>query len=72
MVIETNNYFGELTPGECFFLADKSNDRLMMKTVKIFTEDGGYPLNAVSLSEGVFYSYNDDVEIIPISARVSL
>ena len=71
MVIETNNYFRELTPGECFFLADKSNNRLMMKTVKIFTEDGGYPLNAVSLSDGVFYFCSDDVKIIPVSARVS-
>lgn len=69
MIIETNNYFGELAQGERFFLADKTDKRLMMKTVTIFAEGIDYPLNAVSLNDGIFHSYDDDVEVIPVSAK---
>lgn len=71
MIIETKKRFGELTEGESFFLIDKADKRLLMKTETIFDEDNDCNLNAVSLSDGVFHSYDDDVEIIPISARVS-
>ena len=71
MIVETNKCFGDLSRGDCFFLIDKSNKRLMLKTVNIYTDNENCPFNAVSLNDGVFYSYKDDVEVIPVSARVS-
>lgn len=71
MIIETKKRFGELAEGESFFLIDKADKRLLMKTEGIFVVDGGCTINAVSLCDGVLHSYDDDVEIIPIPARVS-
>lgn len=71
MIIETNNSFGDLAQGECFLLAKNAEKRLLMKTEVIFDEKEDCPLNAVSLSDGVFHSYNVDTEVIPIPARVS-
>lgn len=71
MIIETNNSFGELSKGECFLLASNADKRLLMKTEVIFDEKEDCYLNAVSLSDGVFHSYNVDTEVIPIPARVS-
>lgn len=69
MIIETNNYFGELAQGERFFLADKADKRLFIKTETIFGREYDYFLNAVSLNDGAFHSYDDDVEVIPVSAK---
>lgn len=69
MNIETNNYFGELTQGERFFLADKADKRLFIKTEAIFYKEQDCFLNAVSLNDGIFHSYDDDVEVIPVSAK---
>ena len=69
MIVETNNYFGELAQGERFFLVDKADKRLLMKTEVIFDEKEDCYLNAVSLNDGVFHSYDDDVEVIPVSAK---
>lgn len=69
MIVETNNYFGELAQGERFFLANKADKRLLMKTEVIFYEKEDCYLNAVSLNDGVFHSYDDDVEVIPVSAK---
>lgn len=71
MIIETNNYFGKLSKGECFFLREKMDKRLKMKTEDIFVTDEECTINAVSLCDGVLHSYSDDTEIIPIPARVS-
>ena len=71
MIIETKKRFGELAQGESFFLREEADKRLKMKTEDIFVTDEGYTINAVSLCDGVLHSYDDDVEIIPISARVS-
>lgn len=71
MIVETNNYFGELAEGESFFLIDKADKRLKMKTESVFIADEGCTINAVSLCDGVLHSYNVDTEVIPISARVS-
>ena len=71
MIIETNNYFGELSKGDCFILANNADKRLLMKTEVIFDEKEDCFLNAVSLNDGVFHSYNVDTEVIPIPARVS-
>lgn len=71
MIIETNNSFGELSKGECFILANNADKRLLMKTEVIFDEKEDCFLNAVSLNDGVFHSYNVDTEVIPIPARVS-
>ena len=71
MIIKTNNYFGELAEGASFFLVDKADKRLLMKTESVFIADEGCTINAVSLSDGVLHSYNDDVEVIPVPARVS-
>lgn len=71
MIVETNNYFGKLSEGECFLLAKSADKRLLMKTEAIFDEDNDCNLNAVSLYDGGLHSYNDDVEVIPIPARVS-
>lgn len=69
MIIETNNYFGELAQGERFFLADKADKRLFIKTETTFSREYDYFINAVSLNDGIFHSYDDDVEVIPISAK---
>ena len=69
MTIETNNYFGELAQGERFFLADKTDKRLFIKTETIFGREYDCFLNAISLNDGVFHSYDDDVEVIPVSAK---
>ena len=71
MIIETNNSFGELSPGECFLLANNADKCLLMKTEDIFEEKEDWYINAVSLSDGVFHFYNVDTEVIPIPARVS-
>ena len=71
MIIETKSRFGELAQGESFFLTEEADKRLKMKTEDIFLADEGYTINAVSLCNGEFHSYNDDLEVIPISARVS-
>lgn len=31
MIVETNNYFGKLSEGECFFLVCSIDKRMMMK-----------------------------------------
>lgn len=72
MIIEISNVFGDLSQGECFLLANNADKRLLMKTEVIFDEKEDCYLNAVSLHDGVFHSYNVDTEVIPISARVSL
>ena len=71
MIIETNNSFGKLSKGECFILANNADKRLLMKTEVIFDEKEDCFVNAVSLNDGVFHSYNVDTEVIPIPARVS-
>lgn len=71
MIVETKKRFGELAEGESFFLIGKADKRLFMKTETIFDRDNDCNINAVSFSDGVFHSYDDDVEVIPISARVS-
>ena len=71
MVVETTNYFGKLSEGESFFLTSSIDKRIMMKTETIYSRDDDCYLNAVSLCDGVFHSYDDDLEVIPISARVS-
>lgn len=71
MIIETKNRFGELAQGESFFLKEEADKRLKMKTESIFIADEGCTINAVSLCDGVFHSYDNDLEVIPISARVS-
>ena len=71
MIIETNNFFGKLSKGECFILANNADKRLLMKTEVIFNEKEDCFVNAVSLSDGIFHSYNTDTEVIPIPARVS-
>lgn len=71
MIIETNNSFGKLSKGDCFILANNTDKRLLMKTEVIFDEKEDCFLNAVSLNDGVFHSYNVDTEVIPIPARVS-
>lgn len=71
MIVETNNYFGKLSEGDCFFLACSIDKRMMMKTEAIFDGDNDCNINAVSLSDGALHSYDDDLEIIPVPARVS-
>lgn len=71
MIVETNNYFGKLSEGECFFLVCSIDKRMMMKTEAVFDVDNDCNLNAVSLCDGGLHSYNDDVEVIPVPARVS-
>ena len=71
MIVKTNNYFGKLSEGDCFFLANSADKRLLMKTEAIFDEDNDCNLNAVSLCDGCFHSCNDDMEVISIPARVS-
>ena len=71
MIIETKSRFGELAQGESFFLTGEADKRLKMKTEGIFIVDEGCTINAVSLCDGVLHSYDDDLEVIPISARVS-
>lgn len=71
MIVETKNRFGELAQGEGFFLKEEADKRLKMKTESIFFADGGCIINAVSLCDGAFHSYDNDLEVIPISARVS-
>lgn len=71
MIVESNNYFGELAPGECFFLVNKADKHLLMK-IEIITNEYGDFSNAVSLKDGVLYPCEDDMEIIPVrAARVS-
>ena len=69
MIIETKKRFGELAQGERFFLADKTDRRLFIKTEKTFSRKYYAFINAVSLNDGVFHSYDDDVEVIPVSAK---
>lgn len=71
MIIETKNRFGELSEGDCFFVVENEVNRLHMKTEDAFISDEACTINAVSLSDGALHSYNDDVEVIPIPARVS-
>lgn len=71
MIIEIKKCFGELAEGESFFLREGEDKRLKMKTEGIFVTDEGCTLNAVSLCDGILHSYDNDVEIIPIPARVS-
>lgn len=71
MIIETKKCFGELAEGESFFLVDKADKRLLMKTESVFVAGEGCTINAVSLCDGIFHSYDDNLEVIPISARVS-
>lgn len=71
MIIETKNRFGELAQGESFFLVGVADRRLFLKTEGVDYDDGGDPVNAVSLVDGVLHSYDDDAEVIPIPARVS-
>lgn len=72
MIVETKKRFGELAEGESFFLIGAIDKRLMMKTESIFIAEEGCTVNAVSLVDGVLYSYGADMEIISIPARVSL
>ena len=69
MIIENKNYFGELAQGERFFLADKTDKRLFIKTETTFSREYYCFVNAVSLNDGVFHSYDNDVEVIPVSAK---
>ena len=71
MIVETKKRFGELAEGESFFLVEKADKRLLMKTESVFVADEGCTINAVSLCDGVLHSYGDRLEVIPISARVS-
>lgn len=71
MIIETKSRFGELAQGESFFLTEEADKRLKMKTEGIFVADEGCTINAISLCDGVLHSYDDHLEVIPISARVS-
>lgn len=71
MIIETKKRFGELADGESFFLVDRADKRLLMKTESVFVADEGCTINAVSLCDGVLHSYGDSLEVIPIPARVS-
>ena len=71
MIVETNNYFGKLSEGECFLLVKSADKHLLMKTEAIFDEDNDCNINAVSLCNGGLYSYSDDVEVVSIPARVS-
>ncbi len=71
MVIETKKRFGELAEGESFFLIDEADKRLLMKTESVFVADEGCTINAVSLCDGVFHTYGDNLKVIPIPARVS-
>lgn len=71
MIIETKKRFGELADGESFFLVDRADKRLLMKTESVFVADEGCTINAVSLCDGVLHSYGDNLEVIPIPARVS-
>lgn len=71
MIVENKNRFGKLAQGECFFLEEDVNKRLNMKTESVFIADEGCTINAVSLCDGFFHSYSDNLEVIPISARVS-
>jgi hypothetical protein len=71
MIVETGSSFGELSKGECFLVAKNADKRLLMKTEVIFDEKEDRYINAVSLCDGVFHSYNVDTEVIPIPARVS-
>lgn len=63
--------FGNLSEGDCFFLAENEVNRLHMKTEGIFISEEGCTINAVSLEDGVLHSYDDALKIIPIFARVS-
>lgn len=71
MIVESNNYFGDLSKGECFLLEDNADKRLLMKIEVIFNEQEDCFFNAVSLSDGVLHSYNVNTKVIPVSARVS-
>lgn len=71
MIIETKKRFGALAEGESFFLTEEVDKRLKMKTEGIFVADEGCTINAVSLCDGVLHSYDNDLEIIPVPARVS-
>lgn len=71
MIVENKNLFGNLAQGECFFLKEEADKRLNMKTESVFIADEGCTINAVSLCDGFFHSYDDKLEVIPISARVS-
>ena len=71
MIVETKKRFGELAEGESFFLAEEADKRLKMKTEGVFVADEGCTINAVSFCDGFLHSYDDNLEVIAISARVS-
>ena len=71
MIVETKKRFGELAEGESFFLVEEADKRLLMKTESVFVADEGCTINAVSFCDGFLHSYDDNLEVIPISARVS-
>lgn len=71
MIVENKNRFGKLAQGECFFLKEEADKRLNMKTESVFITDEGCIINAVSFCDGFLHSYDDNLEVIPISARVS-